>query len=285
MKPTSPSPDHHLHTLVQLSGDLPAMPNVASEALQKIADPNARAEDIQKILAKDPALAARILKLANSSFYARSRTIATLRDAVVVIGLKTVRALVLASVTRDLFEPFGLTEKLLWEHAVGCGLAARTLAVILRFSKQEECFLAGLLHDVGKQILLIQRSKPMRRIIEDVYNNSDLSFVHLERECFGFDHTDVGRLLADKWHFPEEIIEAITCHHRPALAKILPALTVIVHLANAICHKLELGPTRRPDLDLSTIVSARALKLTPDKLAAIEESIRAKVQTEASSFF
>ncbi|MEJ5348196.1 MAG: HDOD domain-containing protein [Desulfosoma sp.] len=282
MKPASSRTS--LENLVQLSGDLPAMPHVASEALQKIADPNARAEDLQKILAKDPALAARILKLANSSFYARSRTIATLRDAVVVIGLKTVRALVLASVTRDLFDPFGLTEKLLWEHAVGCGLAARTLAVVLRFSKQEECFLAGLLHDVGQMILLTHRSESMRRIIEEVYNNPDLSFCVLEQETFGFDHAEVGRLLAVKWRFPEEIVEAIACHHHPASAKILPALTVIVHLANAYCHKLELGPVKKPDLDLSAVPSARALKLTPEKLSSIEAAIRHVVSTEALSF-
>ncbi|ROQ93373.1 HDOD domain-containing protein [Desulfosoma caldarium] len=284
MKSPSPLPDDHLHALVQVSGDLPAMPHVASEALQKMSNPDVRVEDLQRILAKDPALAARVLKLANSSFYARSRTIATLRDAVVVVGLKTVRALILASVTRDLFDPFGLTEKLLWEHAVGCALAARTLAVTLRFSKQEECFLAGLLHDVGKMILLTHRSEPMRRIIEEVYNNPSLSFVDEERETFGFDHSQVGHLLAAKWRFPEEIIEAIACHHRPASAKIVPALTVIVHLANAYCHKLALGPTKRPDLDLSTVVSARALRLKPEKLAAIEASIRSVVETEASCY-
>ncbi|MEJ5363975.1 MAG: HDOD domain-containing protein [Desulfosoma sp.] len=273
-----------LHSLIQLTGDLPPMPHVASEALRKIAEPDSSADEIQKVLARDPALAARVLKLANSSFYARSRTIATLRDAVVVIGLKTVRTLVLASITRDLFDPFGLTEKLLWEHAVGCGLAARTLAVSLRFSRAEECFLAGLLHDVGKMILLTHHPEPMRRIIQDVYNDPDLSFPALEKDAFGFDHAEVGRLLAAKWRFPEEIVEAIGCHHRPGAAKFMPALTVIVHLANAFCHKLELGPTKRPDLDLAPVPSARALKLGPEKLAVLEESIRHIVETEASSF-
>lgn len=272
-----------LQALAQLTGDLPPMPHVASEALRKIAEPDTSAEEIQKILAKDPALAARVLKLANSSFYARSRTIATLRDAVVVIGLKTVRTLVLASITRDLFDPFGLTEKLLWEHAVGCGLAARTLAVSLRFSRAEECFLAGLLHDVGKMILLTHHPEPMRRIIQDVYNDPDLSFAALERDAFGFDHAEVGRLLATKWRFPEEIAEAIGCHHRPGSAKLMPALSVIVHLANAFCHKLELGPTKRPDLDLASVPSARALKLGPEKVAALEASIRHVLETEASS--
>ncbi len=66
-----------LHSLIQLTGDLPPMPHVASEALRKIAEPDSSADEIQKVLARDPALAARVLKLANSSFYARSRTIAT----------------------------------------------------------------------------------------------------------------------------------------------------------------------------------------------------------------
>ncbi len=277
------SPGLELQSFVQLSGDLPPMPHVASEALQKISEPDARAEDIEKILSKDPALAARVLKLANSSFYARSRTIATLRHAVVVVGLKTVRSLVLASVTRDLFEPFGLTEKLLWEHSVGCGLAARTVALSLRYSRAEECFLAGLLHDVGKMILLRHCEEPMRRIIQDVYNEPELSFMSLEQEAFGFDHAQVGRQLAMKWRFPEEIAEAIGCHHRPATAKILPALSVIVHLANAICHKLGLGPTKKPDLDLAGVPSARALKLSAEKLEALEESIRQVIQAEASS--
>ncbi|MBZ4658875.1 MAG: hypothetical protein JG766_798 [Desulfacinum sp.] len=276
---TSPNLDR----LVQLTGDLPAMPHVASQVIKKISDPDAGAEDIQKLIAQDPSLAARVLKLANSSFYARSRSIATLRDAVVIIGMKTVRSLVVASVTRDLFDPFGLTEKLLWEHSVGCALGARTIATRLRYSRVDESFLAGLLHDVGKMILFTRFPDQMRLIIQEVYNDPSLSFAKLERETFGFDHAQVGRLLARKWQFPEEIDEAIGCHHNPARAKILPALSVIVHLANAFCHKLELDPTKKPELDMTGVPSAKALKLTEEKLTALQKEIRQTFQAEAGA--
>ncbi|MBC7360011.1 MAG: HDOD domain-containing protein [Desulfacinum sp.] len=276
---TSPNLDR----LVQLTGDLPAMPHVASQVIKKISDPDAGAEDIQKLIAQDPSLAARVLKLANSSFYARSRSIATLRDAVVIIGMKTVRSLVVASVTRDLFDPFGLTEKLLWEHSVGCALGARTIATRLRYSRVDESFLAGLLHDVGKMILFTRFPDQMRLIIQEVYNDPSLSFAKLERETFGFDHAQVGRLLARKWQFPEEIDEAIGCHHNPARAKILPALSVIVHLAKAFCHKLELGPTKKPELDMTGVPSAKALKLTEEKLTALQKEIRQTFQAEAGA--
>ncbi|SMC16448.1 HDIG domain-containing protein [Desulfacinum hydrothermale DSM 13146] len=281
MEAAQTSPD--LDKLVQMTGDLPAMPHVASLVIKKISDPDADANDIQKLIAQDPSLAARVLKLANSSFYARSRSIATLRDAVVIIGMKTVRSLVIASVTRDLFDPFGLTEKLLWEHSVGCALAARTIAVRLRYSRVDESFLSGLLHDVGKMILFTRFPDQMRLIIQEVYSDPSLSFAKLEREVFGFDHAQVGRLLARKWQFPEEIDEAIGCHHNPARAKILPALAVIVHLANAFCHKLELGPTKRPELEMAGVASARALKLSEAKLIALQEEILQTFQAEAGT--
>ncbi|MDY6910528.1 MAG: HDOD domain-containing protein [Thermodesulfobacteriota bacterium] len=271
--------------VVLTAGDLPAMPHVASQVMTMVSNPDTTAQDLQRIISQDQSLVARVLKLANSSFYARSRSIATITEAVVVIGFRTIRSLVVASVTRDIFDNFGLTEKLLWEHSLGCGLAARTIAQSLRYSKTEEAFLAGLLHDVGKMILLIKFNDKMLSILEEVYNDPETSFVRMEQRLLGFDHAQVGQLLARKWQFAEEIEEAIGCHHAPARARLLPALTVIVHLANAFCHKLEIGPTKRPDLELSQVKSAKALKMSPAKIEDLLEEIRTIFAAEATTLF
>jgi putative nucleotidyltransferase with HDIG domain len=225
------------------------------------------------------------LKLANSSFYSRARAIKTLTDAIVVIGFNTVKSLVLASVTRDLFKNFGLTEKLLWEHSLGVALAARTIAIRIRFPKAEEAFLSGLLHDIGKVIFLLKLPEKMQIIVQEVYNDPSIDFCRIEMETFGFNHAHVGQLLAQKWQFAEEIEEAIGKHHEPEESRSLPELTYIIHLANTLCHKLEIGPTKRPDLSLSEVESAKYLKIPEKTLDSLLEEIREAFLSDPDTLF
>lgn len=260
--------------IVQTTGDIPAMPQVANMVLDRIADPNATPKEIQLIISKDQALAARVLKVANSSFYGLSRSVTRISDAIVVMGFNSLRSLVMTTVMNDLFKSFGLTEKLLWEHSLVSAATAKRIASAIRFSKVEECFLAGLMHDIGKVILNIKMPEKTLTIVQEVYNSEGATtFTQVEETIFGFTHAEVGRLVARKWNFAEEIEEAIGYHHKPAEASVMPALSHVVNLANAVCHKLEIGPTRNPGLDLHALDSTRALKLEKDRLDELLEEI------------
>ena len=256
------------------------MPQVANEVMRKLSDPNATAKEIHRIISDDQALAAKVLKVANSSFYGNPRNVTRLSDAVMLMGFNSLRSLVMASVMKDLFTKFGLPEKLLWEHSRGCAAAAKRIAAATKFSKVEESFLAGLMHDIGKVILNIKCPDRMMEILQEVYNSDEESFEAVERRELGFDHAEVGRLIAAKWRFSEEIEEAIGLHHHPGRANIMPRLTVIIHLADAFCHKLEIGPTRRPHLNLSEVQSAKALGLGEKALDQLLEEIAEAIKAD-----
>ncbi len=259
--------------IVQATGDLPTMPHVASMVLQKLGNPNTSPKELHQTISTDQALAARVLKVANSPLYGCSRAINRLTDAVVIMGFDSLRSLVMSSVMQDLFKSFGLTEKLLWEHSFGCAAISKHVAKVIKYPKVEEAFLAGLLHDIGKVVLNLKIPDQTREIVQEVYNNPGISFLQAEHEKFGFDHAQVGKLIAKKWNFAETIEETIACHHDPRQARILPVLTVIVNLSNLVCHKLEVGPTRIPDLDLFEFESTRLLRFNEESLGKLMEDV------------
>jgi len=255
--------------IVQATGDLPTMPHVASMVLQKLGNPNTSPKELHQTISADQALAARVLKVANSPLYGCSRAINRLTDAVVIMGFDSLRSLVMSSVMQDLFKSFGLTEKLLWEHSFGCAAISKHIAKVIKYPKVEEAFLAGLLHDIGKVVLNLKIPDKTREIVQEVYNNPGVSFMQAEQEMFGFNHAQVGKLIARKWNFAETIEETIGCHHDPRQARILPVLTVIVNFGNLVCHKLEVGPTRNPDLDLFEFESTRLLRFNEESLGKL----------------
>lgn len=266
--------------IVQTTGDLPTMPTIASVVMDKISDPNTTAKQLHQIIAKDQALAARVLRIANSPLYGCARTITRLTDAIMIMGFNSIKSLVMTSALHDFFKKFGLAEKLMWEHSIVAAAVSKQVARMVKFPRVEEAFLAGLMHDLGKVILNLKLPDKMFDILQEVYNNRGITFQELEQKAFGFDHAQVGQLVAKKWNFAEEIEEAIGNHHQPERAKILPQLSYIVNLSNAICHKLEVGPTRNPDLDFSQLISVQYFKLEQSRIDELLEELSTTLSSE-----
>lgn len=242
------------------------MPPVANLVMDKISDPNTTTKHLQQIISKDQALAARVLRIANSPLYGCARTITRLTDAIMIMGFNSIKSLVMTSALHDFFKKFGLAEKLMWEHSIVTASVAKRIAQTIRFSRVEEAFLAGLMHDLGKVILNLKLPEKTLEILQEVYNTPGLTFLDLERQTFGFDHAQVGQLVASKWNFAEEIEQAIGSHHAPSQAKVMPVLSHVICLANAVSHKLEIGPTRNADLNLAELESARLLKMDQERI-------------------
>src|SRR5664279_4657900 len=119
----------NLNILVE---DLPAMPLVATKVMQLIEDECVSVDELAKVVASDPAMAARIMKISNSAFYGCQRQIQTLPGAIMLLGFNTLKSLVIVASVKKVFKPFGLTENMLWEHSFGSGLAARIIAKEIR---------------------------------------------------------------------------------------------------------------------------------------------------------
>lgn len=274
-----------LKKIVMITGDLPTIPYTAQAVLQKLSDPNVTSKDIENIILRDPSLAARILKLANSPFYSRARTIRTLSEATTIIGFNTLRSLVIASSVREMFKVFGLVEKLLWEHSVSVGFISRFIGSKSFAKLSEEFFIAGLLHDIGKIVLQIKVPDRMSQVIEELYEDGREESTSIEMRVFGFNHAHVGQLIAKKWLFSQDIEEAIGYHHWPGRARLNSTMCYVVHLANAVSHKLEIGPIRTPEIDLSKTVSAVSLGFSRDDLEEMIEQCQQMLKSEAGDIF
>jgi putative nucleotidyltransferase with HDIG domain len=216
---------------------LPTLPLVASRLLEAIADPVARSEEIARIVALDPALTARTLRLANSDFYGFPRKVGTVDLAVVVLGANTVRDLVLSAAVFQTIGAAGDDLRALWDHAMATGVAARALADRAGYRLAGEAYAAGVLHDVGK--VALRQSFPDRfEAVIALARDQRLSIADAERGVLGSDHAEVGGWLAERWGLPADLVEAIACHHGPDRATVNPELANLTHLANALAERM-----------------------------------------------
>jgi putative nucleotidyltransferase with HDIG domain len=277
-----------LETAIMTAADLPTIPVVAIKVMQLIESERATAEELAKIVASDPAVAARVLKISNSSFYGCQRQIQTLSSAIVVLGFSTLRSLVVAASVKQVYKPYGLTEKMLWEHSFAAGLAARIIASQTRAANEEEAFLAGLFHDIGKIIMNSLDRVKFQEVMQHCYNEG-ISFGEAERSVYPFGHDEVGAYVIRKWNLPEVLTTAILQHHRMEFsAEDSPAvvnLTAVTSLADMFCLKLGIG-SRDPlvDLDLAGSKAGGMLKLTRDKADLALESFRIAFEKDRDIF-
>ena len=238
------SSDAALDALVRQVRDLPALPAAVLRVMQIADDPKASAPDVARALTSDQALAARVLKLANSAFYGASRRISTVSEAVVILGLRTTRNLAMATSCEEMMarevSGYAMQRGALWRHSLACGSAAQALAKRAHIRGVEEAFVAGLLHDIGKVILsTYQREKfalVLRRTLE-----RGIPYSEAEQEIFGFDHAEAGARLLERWNLPSSLVSAVRFHHKPLEAPDSSPLPALVHVADAICLTLGIG--------------------------------------------
>lgn len=225
---------------------LPSLPAIISELVHTLDNDLANIDQLAEGIAKDQSLSARALRVANSPFYGIQHKVASIHDAIVILGFRAVGSLVTAASITGYFSPrpgeeFDLAR--FWRHGIGTALCARALAHETRLDA-EAAFTAGLLHDIGVLVLFTTRPRHYRQVL-DWREQHDCETVEAERAVLGFDHAQVGEALAQRWLFPEEITRAVARHHAPAGddddADTAASLTDVVHVANVIAHALDLA--------------------------------------------
>lgn len=235
-----------LHGIINEIETLPPLPHTYAEVRQALRKAEANSlEPVVEVIMRDPSMAARLLQVANSSFFGQRRTVDTVSRALLVLGLQMVENLVLATNTFDTlhFDRLpNLTAEELWKHSLACGAIARYIAERQHKPKsfQETAMLAGTLHDLGKLVLGKYVAKQYSKVLLDAQNTQAPLF-ETERQQLGTDHPSIGGHLADWWNLPPKIVEAVRWHHAPNESKMDRRLTHLVHLSNALAHQLELG--------------------------------------------
>jgi putative nucleotidyltransferase with HDIG domain len=250
-------------------GQLPSLPSAICELLASMGNEDVDVEQIAKQIARDQALTARVLRVANSSFYGLQKKVSTINEAVVVLGFRSVRSMVLAVGMSGAFRvnncPVFETTAY-FRHGVATALAARALASLLG-QNPEYAFTAGLLHDIGQ--LVLAANFPVQYAAVLAYRRKhDCPLIVAERDLLGMDHTVVGGLLAETWHFPEILRCAVVEHHSSAAAE-GAALADLIHVADVTAHALGLANSTEemvPPLDRT---AWRRLRLDAEKYARV----------------
>lgn len=222
------------------------MPNVAARAIKVIEDPNASSRSLTEILSADAALASRVLKIANSAMFARQREIATLNQAITVVGFKTLKGIIIGATLKQMKSSFGELQKLVWENSMSTATCAINIAARLKKRYADEIFLLGLLHSLGQVVLLTDTKTPeLYRQTLDLIKTNNYDWASAELKVFGFSHPLIGALVAKKWNFSGDTCQIILHCKDPIsqvdLANELETKTAIVQLADLITHACKIG--------------------------------------------
>jgi putative nucleotidyltransferase with HDIG domain len=235
--PRTPASDEAAKAFAASIRHLPLFSGTATQLMRTIGDEDASGRELSRLITTDAALVAHLLRIANSPFYGFANRIATVPDALTVMGGTAVRRIVTASVLqRPLMSYLHDTDVVhaFWRHELMCAALAQHLAQTVGIDG-EMAYMAGLMHDVGRLALLIQFPENID-VLLPAERDSHGGGPDLETACFGFDHAQAGGALLDLWGLPEPIVDACRLHvdtHAPK-----DPLAACVWLANRAAHEM-----------------------------------------------
>jgi putative nucleotidyltransferase with HDIG domain len=231
--------------------DIPSLPEIVNRILTLLSHSETPASQIANLVAYDPGLTSKVLRMVNSAAYGFQRQISSIQHAIMMLGFNTVRGLVLSASIFKLFEgqthPHGLDHKKFWEHSMTTAVIARFLTKKFRLMDMDDVFSAAMLHDIGKVVLdvyLPNYAEALQAARKEKVPFHGEAFRAIEQEKLGLTHDGIGALLAGKWRFPISITEVIQFHHKPWESEACPQVVYVVSFANELAHliRAELGP-------------------------------------------
>ncbi len=251
----------------------PSIPGSAVRLLELVDQSDASIQEIEDVLRLDPGLTANVLKLTNSAFFGLPTKVGSVKRAIMLLGLKKLKQLIMASCVSAVMDKdipgYDLPAGELWRHSIAVSVAAEGLVRELDLEGGDDIFTAALLHDVGKLVL--------GQFIDDDYATleavagDNVSFEIAEKEVLGTDHAEVGARILEQWSLPSELVHAVRWHHNPEMSDAIHSSTDIVHVANMLCLMLGIGVGREGLQYQPSPVVTRRLGLKPfhlEKLAS-----------------
>jgi len=279
-----------VQTAIREISHIATLPEVTLKIVELVEDPSSTAQDLHNVIANDPALSSRILKVVNSSFYGLPGQIGSINRAIVMLGLNAVKNIAIAASLAKLFRggdlSHGFSARAVWEHAVACGAITKMVADTAKVGFSDEAFLGGLMHNIG---LMVEMQFDRNKVIEIVQtlgvNDEGVpanDMREVEAQIFGADHQDFGKGLCEKWKFPNNFSLVTGYHHNPmdapADARRLPAM---VYIADRLVGSVE-GQFRLdlPSLEIDPAV-LDILNFTETGLQSIRERVDEEIAAAA----
>jgi len=258
------------------------LPEITLRIIELVENPRSTAHDLHEVIANDPALCSRILKVVNSAFYGLPGQIGSINRAIVLLGLNAVKNIAIAASLAKLFRGGELCPNFsardLWKHSIASAAASKLVADVVNLGLPDEAFLGGLIHDIG---VMVEMQHDRHKLIE-VFDALDVDkegapakdMLEIEATIFGATHQDFGKALCAEWKFPQSFAYITGFHHNPLdLAEEHRTLACVVHIADRIAAQNALG--FRLDVsntDISGEIMAE-INLTPEKLERVRTNL------------
>jgi HD-like signal output (HDOD) protein len=259
---------------------LPALPTVVARLIQAVDNPKVTATQLGVLIEQDQVLTARILKVANSSFYAFPRQIGTVQLALVVMGFDAVKELALGLSAQSAFRAESAHPRFqidrFWQHSLAVASACRMLAFRFGGIPEGEAFVAGLLHDIGKLVLNQYLPKEFAEI-QEALSNPEAIPESVEMALVGVTHGEVGSWLGERWNLPTPLCQAMRWHGEPWLHTGPSKLPILVHSADWMAHRMRLGESgthAQEALDSRVLERLQQeMGMTPDDLSRLSQDL------------
>ncbi len=257
---------------------------VLEEIELALQSPQSNISTIGEVIQKDLDLTARLLRLANSPFYGFSSRLSTVAEAVSLLGIQQVQDMIIASSVLEQFKgvPDTLVNKdSFWRHCIAVGITARLLAMERRLPRPDKFFVAGLLHDIGRLVLLSQAAEWAQAVFA-LYQREKMLLRDAEQKVLGCDHQQIAAELLQSWSYPPALVQAVAFHHAPSLSGARLDASV-VHVADHLVNAMGIGSSGEqfiPPLDerawalvgLNTDILGRLTEAVDAQILAVEEA-------------
>lgn len=223
---------------------VPPFPKVAQRVLAMLDDPSVKAAQLAEVIQYDAAITANILKICNAAIFGLPRKVSSLEEALVVIGTKELKDIVITSSSAKFYKGkvgagYELEQGDLWRHSVAAAIVAKHLSPYVKGTNASAAFTTGLLHDIGKRFLSSFVSDDFPRIINKV-DEQQCSFVEAEKELLGATHAEIGAMILENWEFDKEMVAAVREHHDADALRKGP-LSALIALSNAVVVSIGIG--------------------------------------------
>ena len=266
-----------LRSRIEQDGNIPSVPTIVQDILEVTGNPRSGARDVQAVVEKDPSCAMKLLRLANSAYYGFSRQVTNVREAIVIIGIEGVKNVAMSIGVAECFLKGDKTGqdflKDLWIHSMACAVAAQELAKRVGFNPESQAYCGGLIHDVGKIVLLNHFGLAYTRVVHHCKTES-ASLQKSEETLFGASHTHVGGWVADLWDLPKVVKASMTDHHMEIRADRADKFLLIVAIADILAYSVGVGHGGNGAPPKATPQLVSSLALGQSEIAEISAVIR-----------
>lgn len=290
---TTPETQTVVDSAIKGISHIATLPEITLRIIELVEDPSSTAQDLHKIIANDPALCSRILKVVNSAFYGLPRQIGSINRAIVLLGLNAVKNIAIAASLTKLFRGGELCPRFsardLWIHSMASAAGSKLICDQLKLGLPDEAFLAGLIHDIGIMVEMQAARDKLLRVFDEMKFDADgtplTNMCEIEQQVLGADHCAFGTGLCEAWKFPKSFSHVAGYHHDPmALPSGTRMLACVVHAADCLTAQLGMGFRGDiQDMEVSAEVCDE-LKITRPQLEAIKLALP-KIFEEVQSTF